>query len=125
VNLSIVVISPLFECDIPTDVFSIVLGCPLIDVDVFEFFCVGKCGGKLRFCNFFVVLEETPRVQFPSGPNCVSAVRGEDGSSAGAVGDKRMLEKDRNIGVFLCGGSELSWVRFNALFPIAHTMDVV
>jgi hypothetical protein len=125
VNFSIVVVSPLFECDIPTDVFSVVLGCPLVNVNVLEFFRVGKCGGKLCFCNFLVVLEETPRVWFPSGPNCVSAVRGEDGSSAGAVGDKRMLEKNRNVGVFLCGGSEFSWVSFNALFPIAHTMEVV
>jgi hypothetical protein len=125
VNFSIVVISPLFECDIPTDVFSVVLGCSLVDVNVLEFFRVGKCGGEFRFCNFVVVLEVTPRVRFPSGPNGISAVRGEDGSSAGAVGDKRMLKKDRNVGVFLCGGSELSWVSFDALFPIAHTMEVV
>jgi hypothetical protein len=25
----------------------------------------------------------------------------------------------------LCGGSKFSWVGFNALVPIAHTMEVV
>jgi hypothetical protein len=88
VNLSIVVISPLFECGVPTDVFSVVLGYSLVDVNVLEFFCVGKCGGKFRFCNFLVVLEKMPRVRFPLGPNCRSAVRGEDGSSASTVGNK-------------------------------------
>ena len=87
-NLPIVVISPLFECGVPTDVFSVVLGCSLVNVNVLEFFRVGKCGGKFRFCNFLVVLEKTPRVRFPSGPNCVSTVRGEDGLSAGTMGDK-------------------------------------
>ena len=124
-NFSIVVISPLLECCVPTDVFSVVLGCSLVDVDVLEFFCVGKCGGKLRFCNFLVVPKEAPRVRFPSGPNCMSTVRGEDGSSAGTVGDKRILEKDGDVVKFLGSGSELSWVSFNTLFPIAHIMEMV
>jgi hypothetical protein len=101
------------------------LGCSLVDVDVLEFFRVGKCGGKLRFCNFLVVLEKMPRVRFPSGPNCVSAVRGEDGLSAGTVSDERMLKKDGDVANFLDGGSELSWVSFDTLFPIAHIMEVV
>jgi hypothetical protein len=125
VNFSIVVISPLFECCVPTDVFSVVLGCSLVDVNVLKFFHMGKCGGKFCFCNFFIVLEVTPRVQFPLGPHCKSAVRGEDGSSAGTVGDKRMLKKDGDVVKFLGGGSELSWVSFDTLFPIAHKIEMV
>jgi hypothetical protein len=59
------------------------------------------------------------------GPNSVSTVRGEDGSSAGTMGDKQMLEKDGDIIKFLCGCSEFSWVSFNTLFSVAHKMKVV
>jgi hypothetical protein len=101
------------------------LGSSFVDVNVCEFFRVRKYGGKFFFFNFLVVLEESPRVRFPLGPNCISAIRGEDGSSAGTMGNKRMLEKDGDIVKFLCGGSELSWVSFDILFPIAHKMKVV
>jgi hypothetical protein len=107
------------------DVFSVVLGSSFVDVNVCEVFRMRKYGGKLLFFNFLVVLEETPRVRFSSGPNSVSAVRGEDGSSAGTVGDKRMLEKDGDIVKFLRGCPEFSWVSFNTLFPTAHKIEVM
>jgi hypothetical protein len=72
----------------PTDVFSVVLGSSFIDVNVREFFRVRKYEGKFFFFNFLIVLEEMPGVWFPSGPNCMSAVRGEDGSSAGTMGNE-------------------------------------
>jgi hypothetical protein len=86
---------------------------------------MGEYGGKLLFFNFLVVLEKAPRVQFPLGPNCVSTIRGKDGSSADTISNKRMLEKDGNIVKFLCGCSELSWIGFNAPFLITHTMEMV
>jgi hypothetical protein len=101
------------------------LGGFFVDVNVREFLYVGKDGGKFLFFNFLVVLEEVPRVRFPLGPNCMSAIRGEDGSSASTMGNKRMLKKDGDIIKFLCGCSELSWVSFNALFPITHTTEIV
>lgn len=70
------------------DVFSVILGSSFVDVNVHEFFHMGKDGGKLIFFNFLVILEEMPRVRFFSGPNCMSTVRGEDGSSAGTMGNK-------------------------------------
>jgi hypothetical protein len=36
-----------------------------------------------------------------------------------------MLKKDRDVVKFLGGGSELSWVSFNTLFPIAHKIEMV
>jgi hypothetical protein len=107
------------------DVFSIVLGSSFVDVNVHEFFHVGKYGGKFLFFNFLVVLEEMPRVRFSSGPNSVSAIRGEDGSSASTMGDERMLEKDGDIVEFLYGCSEFGWVSFNILFPITHTTETM
>jgi hypothetical protein len=70
------------------DVFSIILGSSLVDVKVCDLVCVGEYGGKLFFFNFLVVLEKTPRVRFPLGPNYMSAVRGEDGLSAGTISNK-------------------------------------
>jgi hypothetical protein len=70
------------------DIFSVVLGGSLVDVNVFKFFHMGKCRGEFHFCNFFVALKEAPRVWFPSGPNSMSAVRGEDGLSAGTMSNK-------------------------------------
>jgi hypothetical protein len=64
------------------------LGSSLVDVNVFKFFHMGKCGGKFRFYNFFVALKEVPRVWFSSGPNSVSAVRGKDSSSASAMSNE-------------------------------------
>jgi hypothetical protein len=36
-----------------------------------------------------------------------------------------MLKEDGDVVKFLCSCSELSWVSFDTLFPIAHIMEMV
>jgi hypothetical protein len=74
----------------------------MVNVNICKFIGMGEYRGKLGFLDFFIVLKEMPRVWSSSSSNCMSAVRGENGSSTGTMGDERLIKEDRDIIKFLC-----------------------